>query len=85
MPAKSKKRSDYSFARKIARRLVAANVFPFKDDRAEYVRLHGPREGEKKEFGPPLRSHRMFPMKRRSIIEQLARMDSSLPFKEDPA
>jgi len=73
MPAKSKKRSDYSLARKIARRLVAAKVFPFKDDRAEYVRLHGPREGEKKEFGPPLRSHRMFPMKRRSIIEQRAR------------
>jgi hypothetical protein len=73
MPANSKKRSDYSLAREIARRLVDAGVFPFKDDRAQYVRLHGPREGEKKQFGPPLRSHRMFPMKRRSLIEQRAR------------
>jgi regulator of replication initiation timing len=72
MPAKSKKRSDYSLARDIAQRLVKAGVQPFKDDRTEYVRLHGKREGEVYVFGPRLRSHRMFSMKRRAEVERTA-------------
>jgi hypothetical protein len=83
MPAKSKKRSDYSLAREIARRLVDAGVFPFKDGRAQYVRLHGAQEGQRKEFGPPLRSHRMFSMKRRSLIERRAQEFSAFAATAD--
>jgi regulator of replication initiation timing len=72
MPAKSKKRSDYLLAREIAQRLEKAGVQPFKDGRTEYVRLHGKREGEVFVFGPRLRSHRMFSMKRRAEIERTA-------------
>jgi len=72
MPAKSKKRSDYSLSREITQRLAHAGVRPFKDDRIEYVRVHGKREGDVYVFGPRLRSHRMFSMKRRAEVESTA-------------
>lgn len=72
MPERSKKRSDYSLSREIAQRLAHEGVQPFRDDRIEYVRLHGKREGAVYVFGPRLRSHRMFSMKRRADIERTA-------------
>jgi hypothetical protein len=83
MSGEQKKRSDYSYAREIAHRLVDVGVVPFKDGRVQYVRLHGAREGEKIEFGPPLRSHRMFSMKRRSLIERRAREFSAFAAAAD--
>jgi len=65
-------RGDYALARKIAQRLARAGAHPYADDRAHYVVLHGDREGEVVEFGPPLRAHRMFPTKTRSKAQRLA-------------
>jgi hypothetical protein len=65
-------RGDYALTRQIAQRLVRMRVQPYADDCAQYVLLHGEREGEVVEFGPPLRAHRMFPTKTRSKAQRLA-------------
>lgn len=69
-----RRRSEYEYARRIARRLLHAKAqpSPYVDDRPRYVVLHGEREGEVVDLGPPLRAHRMFPTKSRSRAHRLA-------------
>lgn len=72
--ASRRRRSEYEHARRIARRLLHAKVqpSPYADDRTHYLVLHGERDGEVVEWGPPLRAHRMFPTKSRSRAHRLA-------------
>jgi hypothetical protein len=69
-----RRRSEYEHARRIARRLLHAKVqpSPYADDRTHYLVLHGERDGEVIDWGPPLRAHRMFPTKSRSRAHRLA-------------
>lgn len=69
-----RRRSEYEHAHRIARRLVHAKAqpVPYTDDRPLYVALHGERDGERLDFGLPLRAHRMFPTKTRSRAHRLA-------------
>ena len=66
--------SEYEHARRIARRLLRAKAepSPYADDRPLYLVLHGKRDGEVRDWGPPLRAHRMFPTKTRSRAHRLA-------------
>lgn len=66
-------RSEYSLALETARRLAREGALPFADHCSHYVVLHGKRQGERIEFGPPLRAHRMFPTRTRSKAELLGR------------
>lgn len=69
-----RRRSEYEHARRIARRLLHAKAqpSPYADDHPQYLVLHGEREGEVVEWGPPLRAHHMFPTKSRSRAHRLA-------------
>ncbi|WP_315766323.1 MULTISPECIES: DNA-binding protein [unclassified Bradyrhizobium] len=72
--ARRRRRSEYEHARRLARRLLHAKAqpSPYADDRHHYLVLHGERDGEVVDWGPPLRAHRMFPTKTRSRAHRLA-------------
>jgi hypothetical protein len=72
---------SFPLAYHAARLLVRAGEQPFADDRERYVVTE---DGEVKEFGPPLKQHRLFAVASRSDVEQIA-ADLATFAKENPS